>query len=197
MSSTIINNVLDHCAPKSTFAAVYFYFDFNDVEKQHPEKMIRSLVMQLSAQSKSSTKLLKSLFSSCLDGERQPDPDTLLRTLRQMVDQFDEVFIILDALDECMKRELREVLLENIMEIAGWKLGKLHILATSRSEIDIEEHLSHFVNDQEKVRIQSARINDDIRAYIREKLQNDHRLKRWKQASDEIEMTLMSKANEM
>jgi hypothetical protein len=51
-----------------------------------------------------------------------------------MVQEFDEAYIILDALDEC--KDGME-LLENVDEIAGWNLKKLHILATSRREKDI------------------------------------------------------------
>jgi hypothetical protein len=46
-----------------------------------------------------------------------------------MVNEFNETFIILDALDECKERQ---ELLEVIEEIAGWKIGKLHVLTTSR-----------------------------------------------------------------
>ncbi len=65
---------------------------------------------------------------------------------------------ILDALDECKERQ---ELLTDIDEIAGWKNRKLHMLATSRRENDIEESLEPLVNDQEKICIQSALVNDE------------------------------------
>jgi hypothetical protein len=76
----------------------------------------------------------------------------------------------------------------------------VHILATSRREKDIEESLDPLVNDQKKVCIQSVLVNDDIRAYIRKRLQNDQRLKRWRNKPEvlqEIEMKLMGKADGM
>ena len=175
----------------------YFYFDFNDVEKQQHEKMIRSLITHLSIQSKSTPRALESLFSSCMDGKRQPTTGALLETLRQMVQAFDETFIILDALDECKER--RE-LLEDIEIFAEWKTERLHILATSRREKDIEERIKPLIHDEGRICIQSTLVNDDIRAYIRERLQTDWGLRRWQkrpEVQQEIEKTLVNKAGGM
>jgi len=125
--------------------------------------MIRSLITQLSLQCTSTPRAIELLFSSYMDGDRQPTSDTLLATLLQTIRGFDELFIILDALDEC---ENREELLEDVKVITSCKPGKLHILVISRREKDIEESLNSLVDDQKKVCIQSALVNDDIRAYI-------------------------------
>jgi hypothetical protein len=129
-----------------------------------------------------------------MNGKQQPMTGELLTTLRQIVQEFDETFIILDALDECTERQ---ELLTNIEEIAKWKIGKLHILATSRREKDIEEWLEPLVNDQEKICIQSALVNDDIRTYVHEKLQTDRKLKWSAKVQEEIEKSLMDGAHGM
>jgi hypothetical protein len=197
LSSTIIEEVLRHCHLRSDLAVVYFYFDFNDAEKQQHDKMIRSLITQLYAQSQSVLKPLESLFSSHRNGERQPPTHLLLATLRQMIEGFGETFIILDALDECVERK---ELLADIKEIMKWKLGKLHILVTSRKERDIERWLGPLIDDQDTVCIQNTLINDDIRAYVRTRLETDEELERWRskqEVQDEIETKLMEKANGM
>jgi adenylylsulfate kinase-like enzyme len=197
LSSTIIEDVLDHCHQDPTRAVIYFYFDFNDVEKQQHEKMMCSLITQLSLRCTSTPRVLAALFSSCMNGERQPTSDTLLTTLQQMIQEFDEIFVILDALDECKERQ---ELLEDINKIARWKIGKSHILATSRREKDIEESLDSLVNDQKKICIQSALVNDDIRTYVQKRLQSDQNLKRWRnkpEVQQEIETKLMGKADGM
>jgi len=197
LSSTIIEDVLYYCSHDPVMAVVYFFFDFNDIEKQKYEGMIRSLITQLSLRCVSTPRVLAALFSSCMNGEQQPTSDTLLTTLQQMAQEFNEIFVILDALDECKER--RE-LLEEIDKIAGWRMGKLHILVTSRREKDIEESLDILANDQRKVCIQSALVNDDIRAYVQKRLQSDQNLKRWRNKPDvqeEIKMQLMGKADGM
>ncbi|KAF2734842.1 ankyrin [Polyplosphaeria fusca] len=47
LSSTVLQNVLQHCQDDPGKVTAYFFFDFNDVQKQDPEMMIRSLVWQL------------------------------------------------------------------------------------------------------------------------------------------------------
>ena len=176
---------------------VYFYFDFKDAEKQGQEKMIRSLILQLSSQFESTSQILEALHSSCMNGGRQPIPDMLLATLHQMMKSFEDTFIILDALDECSERQ---ELLEDIEEFKHWTDVNLHILSTSRREKDIEERIEHLAHNKGKIRIDSMHVNDDIRAYVQEKLQTDLKLKRWykePKVQQEIESALMDKADGM
>jgi len=176
---------------------LYFYFDFNDIEKQGQEKMIRSLILQLSSQCGSTPQDLEALYSSCMNGGRQPTHDMLLAALHQMIESFEETFVILDALDECSERQ---ELLEDIEEINRWTDVNLHILSTSRREKDIEERMEPLAYDRGKMSIDSVRVNDDIRAYVHERLRADPGLKRWRKEPKvqlEIENTLMDKADGM
>ena len=176
---------------------LYFYFDFNDVEKQGQEKMIRSLILQLSSQCGSTPRGLEALHSSCMNGERQPTRDMLLATLHQIMGSFEETFIIFDALDECLERQ---DLLEDIEDINRWADANLHILSTSRREKDIEEQVELLAHNGGKISIDSMRVNDDIRAYVHERLRADPKLKRWHKepkVQQEIENTLMDKADGM
>lgn len=75
--------------------------------------MIRSMIIQLSSQYGSIPQSLEALYSAYTNGERQPIHDMLLVTLYQIMESFEETFIILDALDKCSER--RE-LLEDIEE---------------------------------------------------------------------------------
>lgn len=171
----------------------YFYFDFNDTEKQRHDKFTRSLIEQLAWQSVEALACLQSLFSRCQDGMQQPTQDSLELTLQRMLDGFEETFIILDALDECMERGELLLLLKNLN---SWKTGKLHVLATSRRERDIEETLESLVTSE--ICLQSALVNVDIHTHISDRLQNDSKLKRWPaNVQREIEQTLMDGAQGM
>lgn len=192
LSSTILENV-QHTKPDS--AVLFFYFDFNDAEKQRHEKMIRSLVCQLSRFCANS--ILQTLHSSCSNGNRQPTGEMLLSTLRQMMTSLGDTYIILDALDECTERD---ELLEEIEEVVSWKDANLHLLITSRREKDIDEALTPLSDRRNRIAIQSALVDADIRTYIHGRLQVDRKLKRWQKRSNvqtEIEDTLTRKANGM
>ena len=179
--------------PKS--AVLYFYFDFNDAEKQRHEKMIRSLICQVFRYCGNS--LLENLYSSCSNGSRQPSEEALLDTLRQMMTFLEDIYIILDALDEC---EERDELLTDLEHMLSWGDANLHVLVTSRREQDIEEALKPLGDPRDIICIQSNLVNADIRTYVHDRLKTDQKLKRWQTKSEvqlEIENTLMEKAHGM
>ena len=197
LSSTIIQRTDEHCRSRSGLLILYFYFDFNDVEKQQHEKMIRSLIVQLFAQYVNVPPVLESLYSSCTNGERQPAYDSLLSTLYIMLRDFSDTYLVLDALDEGSKR--KELLL-CIEELAGWRDLNLHILTTSRREKDIEDSMEPLIDDQRRICIQSALVDSDICMYIHSRLQVDRDLRRWRdmpKVQQEIGDTLMGKADGM
>lgn len=165
LSSTILENVLDQQRTKPNSSVLYFFFDFNDVEKQQHEKMIRSLVSQLSMYHEQS--VLQKLYSSCLNGERQPTGEMLLKTMRQLMVSLGHNFIILDALDECTERD---ELFTDLKEILSWKDAKLRVMTASRREQDIEEALTPLSAARNRVSIQSTLVNADIRTYIHNRL---------------------------
>src|SRR4051794_2299950 len=141
-----------HCQPAS--AVAFFYFDFNNEEKQRHGNLVRSLIVQLSAQSTRTSNALNGLYSCHQDGQQAPTAEKLVETLQEMICNSHQTYIILDALDECTEREELLVL---IKDMAEWNLGKLHILATSRREKDIEDALESLVTDQ--ICIQTALVN--------------------------------------
>jgi len=194
LSSTIVENVLRQCLQDTRSAAAYFFFDFNDSEKQLSDRMVRSIVAQISRQRADMPIALTSLFSSSKNRRQPPTTDALLAVLQQMFQEFGDIYIIFDALDECTdKLELLNV----IEEIYSWKMGNLHFILTSRQEKDIQESFDSLIGKDKQISIQSALVNDDIRAYVQERLKTDRQLRRWKSRSEvrqEIEDALMDKA---
>jgi type III secretory pathway component EscV len=172
----------------------YFYFDFNDVQKQNPELMLRSLVCQLLQRLTTTSKSLDALFSSCENGHRQPSLHALLEVTRQVMQEFAHVYIVLDALDECTQRlELMDML----KAVDRWQLPSLHVLITSRKERDIESSLESYVNKEDTVCLQSDIVDKDIQRYVQQRLSNDKSLVKWEKDAairQEIETALISGA---
>lgn len=196
LSSSIIAQVEETCLFDGV-ALAYFYFDFNDIEKQKSDKMIRSLVKQLYTSFTTQNSKLESLFSSCNDGGRQPSSDELMQVLKDLMTSFHRTYVILDALDECSDTQ---ELLANIAQIQGWELSGLHMLVISRRLTDIEHELEPMTDFKSRICIQSAAVDADIDIYVRHRLQTDKKLKRWQnhvQAQKEISDTLKAKADGM
>jgi hypothetical protein len=133
--------------------------------------------------------VLTDLYHSCHDGGSQPSVDSLNATLLLVLEAFDDVFVILDALDECAERK---ELLEWIKEMTSWRKGKLHMLATSRSVEDIAKYLR--ILDPGRVCMMEDLITDDIGKYIDSTLHRDDAFEDW---DDEVKATIKSKLLEI
>lgn len=159
--------------------------------------MIRSLISQLARQCTDQPNPLESLYTSSSDGARQPKICELGQALRDLVQNFNDAFIIIDALDECKEREQ---LLADIKKFVGWQFEGLHILVTSRRERDIELTLDPLLNENQNIDIEGEVVDKDIRVYVHEILQSAQGLRRWRNkplVQDEIEKALTENANGM
>lgn len=199
LSSTIIEDLEK---PLQCQSLLYFYFDFSDKDKQTLENMLRSLMSQLYSKCGGVSKEFDSLFSSCENGRRQPSCESLCKAFLHIIEQVKEVWIVLDALDECRTRngEPTKGLLSWIKDLLSSEQRNIHLLVTSRPEQDIKSIVSEFAHNDDIVPIQSSRISDDIRAYIRTRVRKDNGLKRWQsylEVQNEIETQLMEKADGM
>jgi hypothetical protein len=200
LSSAIIKN-LDSAGAFSPL--LYFYFDFNDTGKQKLHSMLCALLSQLYYKNlnTSQEQLLESLYTSHEDGYRQPSTESLCQVLFQILDQFKEVWLVLDALDECDTRKgsSTEGILSWIRETLESKQRNIHLLVTSRPETDIAFEIKAFAQECNIVHLQRSLITNDIRAYVRTRLECDG-FTRWTSKPailNEIENTLMKKADGM
>ncbi|KAI1212174.1 uncharacterized protein F4807DRAFT_361418 [Annulohypoxylon truncatum] len=147
---------------------VYFYFDIRDPYQRNHNDMLRSLVMQLYRKETEARGHLDSLYSACEDGQKHPTLESLRIAFQKMVQQIGEVWIILDALDECItdsEGQVEELFLLEIKELRRMH-GDVHILVTSRQEPYIKSTVKSFINTQSIFRIYSNLIRKDIGAYV-------------------------------
>jgi hypothetical protein len=176
LSSTIIQDLLKSCQDDHRKAVAYFYFDFNDAQKQRAEFMLRSMIYQLSQKFVSIPRSLDDLFSIHDYGQEQPSVDELLRAINRMSQELSHVYIVLDALDECVQRA---ELIQIVKEIAQWRLENSHLIITSRRERDLESSIGTYVTREHSVSLQIDLVDDDIRQYVRQRLSDDKGLNRW------------------
>ena len=195
LSSTIIEHLLQHCHDDIRMVTAYFFFDFNDAQKQNPELMLRSLLCQLLRRSVMIPKGVDALFSSCENGQRKPSLYALLDVTRQVAQEFVHVYIALDALDECTQRQ---GLMDVLETVAAWQLGNVHLLMTSRKERDIESSLDSYVKDT--ICLQRDVVDRDIQRYMQQRLTDDKTLAKWNKHAavrQKIEAALMRGARGM
>lgn len=204
LSSTIIEN-LEITFP--TEPVIYFYFDFKDTSKRTLDDMIRSLISQLCGRDNSNPSWQKLvafyLQHSSRDGKVRPaSPESLSGFLLKIMEQIKEIWIIIDALDECSTNgsTSREKLLSWMSELRNPHKRNVHLLVTSRPETDIENGIKKFADESNVIPIEGSVVTDDIRTYIDNRLVQDRGFQKWRgqqDVQDELKSRLMKHAGEM
>ncbi|KUJ13873.1 uncharacterized protein LY89DRAFT_753194 [Mollisia scopiformis] len=141
LSASIIEHLREAYGPNPETALAYFYFSFNDGKKQNVVEALSSIVKQLCCRRPDTPEAVEALRQYKTSGQR-PDQKTLEKTLDAVLHGFTHVHIVLDALDECPSDDqARHNLLETIGRVLASEPDNLHLLLTSRREVDIEKAL--------------------------------------------------------
>jgi hypothetical protein len=188
-SSSIIEDLLTR-QRNSSITVAFYYFDFNDVGKRDTTTVVRALVAQLLAKIPATSKSLE-VISSQING-KQLDVDFVLELLRIFASELDQVYLVMDALDEC---EDCEELMSSIETIHSWELDRLHILVASRQLPEIEEVVADCATSS--ICLQNS-INQDIHILIQDRLSSDRKFQKWPyQVRSEIDQALTKGASGM
>lgn len=190
LCSTAIQHTFRYQRSNPQIGIAFFFFTFNDYGKQNASAMLRALVLQLSGQLAGNHAILSRLYDSYRHAT--PPDQALLDCLHTLVRAFRDVYIILDALDESPRDTHREAMLHVLDDIRTWSESGLHLLVTSREEVDIRDELD--AKTEETITMKNDGINRDIAAFISQHLRNNRRLRKWEEYHDRIETVLTERA---
>ncbi|PGH16886.1 hypothetical protein AJ80_05030 [Polytolypa hystricis UAMH7299] len=193
LCSSIIDRIESMCRSDPIRALTYFFFDFNDADKQNSRNAVKSLIAQLCRQRPDIPPALDYLYQKCHEGDQSPTWQDLKDILPICAGSFSHVYIILDALDECATHDSeRGRMLELLSEIHSWDRNEIHILVTSRRELDIDEVLVEILTKptETPVSLQDDMHHRDIRLHISKQLMSS-KFKSWpKRIKQEVEEAL-------
>ena len=164
----------------------YFYFDFQDEQKQNVRNVVTSLLVQLSAYSKPCCDIIYRLYSAHGKGMQQPSNLLLINCLKEMLVAAAQhpIFIVMDALDECPDLGLptpREAVLSLIKDLVYLHLQvpNLHIFVTSRPEVDIQTRLKPLAINAISLQDES-RQKAVISNYVSSVMSSDEQMRQWR-----------------
>lgn len=193
LCSTAIQQILQHQKSGQDIGVAYFFFAFDNTGKQDASALLRALILQLSEQETniSSSSHISRLYDSCR--KSAPRNQALLDCLHRLCRSFKHTYIIIDALDESPRDEHRQEVLKILTMIRGWMEPAIHLLATSRDEVDIRDTIDPSPNESLAVRNQA--FNKDIALYITQSLLNKPQLRKWEGFHGRIETSLTTQAD--
>ena len=192
-SSTIINNISLDC--KRDLAKVIAYFYFKDGQRQQAHDMLRSIIKQICMKvSTLSETAIDQLQQFGTSGER-PDDAELIGLLQTIAKNVGTIYVVIDALDECIERRRVLNLLASLSDLP---LPNVRILVTTRDLVDIRRILEPLVDAE--IPIGSAKrkiweqqpngIQDDIALYVERSLTEQYYLE---MRNDEVKRKIREK----
>ena len=167
ISSLVIDNLCDEPC-KEEIAITMFYSDFRDQQEQTTTNIIGAILKQLLVRGE----VLEHVQSAFQKAKREVGgrglrlPD-MVQMLKQAVVILPQVFICIDALDECPPTHLLE-LLRSIQDILGGS-PRTRVFLTGRPQVEAEI-TRYFIT---KFTIPVIPKTHDIQAYLENKLEMD------------------------
>ncbi|KAF7924951.1 uncharacterized protein EAE98_007039 [Botrytis deweyae] len=173
-NSTVIEHIQQLCKQEINVVVTYWYIKFDNLTTQSVSNIIRSWIRDICSNRRDTPQTLKDAYAHCNHGQQQPTIKQMMEILKSVVTGLQDVYLVVDALDEYPKAE-RDLLLEALKDIHQWKIDSIHIFVTSRAEDDIRFHLDEMrkrdVSDScQSIRVQDPIITEDIKKFLHENI---------------------------
>lgn len=129
-------NYLESKFPNGDVGIAYIYCDFTKRTSQTPELIFASILQQLAYRRPNLNSRLESVYKDCRRELRRPSLAELHSALISVSEEYNTVYIVFDALDECDEQVQRKDLLASLRQISQ---APFKVLATSRPHpLDIQ-----------------------------------------------------------
>ncbi|KAK4167201.1 hypothetical protein QBC43DRAFT_231228 [Cladorrhinum sp. PSN259] len=174
LASHLIEELKAHCAQQlnNNVLAIYYYC-YHGHNQDEAKPLVRWLISELCHR----TGLITQKAYSMFEQGHVPSLTELLDCLSSLLEvcTLKGVFLVIDALDESQDRHN---LLRTVRDLASdTRFCKIHILATSREYIDIEETMLPISRALSMSDIES--VQADIRTYITAKVSSEQKFQSW------------------
>ncbi|KAF8477492.1 hypothetical protein BDZ91DRAFT_844127 [Kalaharituber pfeilii] len=196
LASALLKDIISKHQDNSTTGICFFFFSFQASNTQTPINIFSVLLKQLCRCQKAIPPGLQALYTLCHSNDRSPTLLELQNQFEAVSSFFKEVFLVIDAFDECNQDDRIEIL-KGITRLFQTCSANLKLCVMSRPEKDIER--AFISSGFSTMKIDSMMVDQDISSFVRHGLRarphehctlND-------EICNEIEHALLSRANGM
>ncbi|KAI8166427.1 Vegetative incompatibility protein HET-E-1 [Colletotrichum sp. SAR 10_70] len=176
--TVLAGSIIGHALARSsnTVATGFFFCDYKNETTQRLVSILGALAHQLAKQNEQAYVMLEEYYCE-LHPEKglsgSPDPDDLMKVILTMAQLFDQVYLIIDGLDEC--QDTTGEVVRALCAIAEGS-DEISMAVLSRNEENIRDHLSD--PEIDFVNVQIAAHKEDITEYVTSEIQQRIRTKR-------------------
>jgi hypothetical protein len=165
-------------------AVACIYCNYKEQAKQTVHELIASLLKQLAQQQPTLSANVKELYRRYQGNRAIPRKLAhLTKALQLEISAYSQVFIVVDALDECLEGNQRQLMIElqSLTSTLGVKL-----MVTSRLLASIEAQF------RGAKRLDICANNDDVRTYIECRIRSEPRLARHIESHPPLQESIMN-----
>ena len=161
LASAIIDKLERHFT-SSNIGLAFIYCNYKERDGQTLTNLIASLVQQLAQRSSTISDDVRALYAHHNHQRTRPGFEEYSRILRSLIATFTDVYIVVDALDECdWSNGARMKLIKELQESSA------NLLCTSRHLGDIEQSFANYsrleirASDTDVTKFLQARISEE------------------------------------
>jgi hypothetical protein len=166
--ASVVIDFLERTFVRENVGVAYIYCNYKEPD-QTAINLVGAIVRQLVQQRSELSEQITDLRRSHSTKQTRPSLDEYSRCLQSEISRFPKVFIVIDALDECIESNgTRRVLLDEFQKLQS----HVHLLVTSRLIVSIEQDFA------DALRLEICASDEDIRRYLEGRIGKEDRLKR-------------------
>jgi ankyrin repeat domain-containing protein 50 len=130
LSSIVIDRLqaLQKIRKDQKVAVLMIYFAFDDANSQSPDLILGSLLKQVLQYRLEVPQELRMDFRKHRNDGTRPSREEIVNSLKNALEQFEQIYVVMDALDELLEEKKRRELVEAVSDLNQ----KINLLVTSR-----------------------------------------------------------------
>ena len=172
----MIENLRKQCDDGIT-AVAYFYFDIYEISKVTYKQLLTGLLAQLSTDfAEKCSPILEKLYATFDNGREPPFIQDILTTLKDMLELFKNVYIVIDGMDEVP--DFGEVV-GFLRTISQWGWDGLHVFLTCNQDVKEHPELRPLITHQYTIKRDDT--TKDILDYTKHRYETEAPLGKWKE----------------
>ena len=158
---------------------VVSYFYFKDIQRYQPVDMLRSIIVQLCAKAATVPEDVARMLQNSHRTQAYPNKNYLVKMLSMLVEDLDRAYIFVDALDECMNRDVLFKLLSDTLVACG--SAHLACFVSSRDLVEFRRGIKSMCTAQISIgnyeKVGDHANAEDIRRFVEASIAERHHLK--------------------
>lgn len=160
MASIVIDHLCTKYRNDSSIGIAHWYCNFRQQDEQKPIDLFSSLLKQFVQGLQSIPETVKSLYERHKRQQTRPLLGEVLNELRLLTDSYSKLFIVIDALDECISSDgCRQIYISELIKLQT-DIG-LNLFVTSRFIPEIES-----VFAKTGISLEIRATDEDVGAYL-------------------------------